>query len=62
MVDFTPNKKNLDFLLNNPRGGVGLYLRRKGFRVAVAAKAQVGVQTGALRASIHMRHFRLVHQ
>jgi hypothetical protein len=26
--------------------------------ITVAAKAQVGVRTGALRASIHMRHLR----
>lgn len=51
-------KAELDFLLNNPSGSVGRYLARKGRMVTVAAKAQVGVRTGALRASIHMRHLR----
>lgn len=51
-------KAELDFLLNNPSGSVGRYLARKGRMVAVAARAQVGVRTGALRASIHMRHLR----
>ena len=48
----------LDRYLNDPRGEVGRYLARKGRRIESAAKAQVGVRTGALRASIHMRHFR----
>ena len=51
-------KAELDFLLNNPSGSVGRYLARKGRIVTVAARAQVGVRTGALRASIHMRHLR----
>lgn len=51
-------KAELDFLLNNPAGDVGRYLARKGRMVTVAAKAQAGVRTGALRASIHMRHLR----
>jgi len=51
-------KAELDFLLNNPSGSVGRYLARKGRMVTVAARAQVGVRTGALRASIHMRHLR----
>lgn len=51
-------KAELDFLLNNPSGSVGRYLARKGSMITVAARAQVGVRTGALRASIHMRHLR----
>lgn len=51
-------KAELDFVLNNPSGMVGRYLAKKGKEVEVAAKAQVGVRTGALRASIHMRHLR----
>jgi len=51
-------KTELDFVLNNPSGDVGRYLARKGRIITVAAKAQVGVRTGALRASIHMRHLR----
>ena len=44
--------------LESPTGTVGRFLKRKGLLVQAAAKRQVGVQTGALRASIHMRHFR----
>ena len=51
-------KAELDFMLNNPSGDVGRYLAKKGKIVQAAAKAQVGVRTGALRASIHMRHLR----
>ena len=48
----------IDRLLDQPGGAVGRYLRRKGKLITAAAKRQVGVQTGALRASIHMRHMR----
>jgi len=48
----------LDRFLRQPGGTVGRFLKRKGLLVKAAAKRQVGVQTGALRASIHMRHFR----
>ena len=51
-------KAELDFLLNNPSGSVGRYLARKGRLVTTAARGQAGVRTGALRASIHMRHLR----
>lgn len=48
----------LDRYLNSPGGEVGRYLHNRGLRVLSAAKRQVGVKTGALRASLHMRHFR----
>jgi len=48
----------LDTLLNSPRGTVGRHLKEKGKRITTAARSQVGVRTGALRNSIHMRHFR----
>lgn len=48
----------LDKMLNSPRGMVGRYLRGKGLAIKAAAKGQVGFKTGALRASIHMRHSR----
>lgn len=48
----------LDRFLNAPGGKVGRYLSRKGKVVKAAAKGQVGVRTGALRQSIHMRHLR----
>lgn len=51
-------KAELDFLVNNPAGAVGRHLARKGNELTMAAKAQVGVRSGALRASIHMRHMR----
>lgn len=58
MAKVVIRKAELDFVLNNPSGMVGRYLAKKGREVEVAAKAQVGVRTGALRASIHMRHLR----
>jgi len=51
-------KAELDFMLNSPEGDVGKYLAKKGRLIMAAAKAQVGVRTGALRSSIHMRHLR----
>ena len=45
-------------LLKSPDGAVGKHLRKKGKLVELAAKRQVGVRTGALRSSIHMRHGR----
>jgi hypothetical protein len=45
-------------MLNSPEGDVGKYLAKKGRLITAAAKAQVGVRTGALRSSIHMRHLR----
>ena len=47
----------MDRLLLSPSGDVGKYLAKKGRLIEAGAKRQVGVQTGALRASIHMRHF-----
>lgn len=48
----------LDKLLNQKDGDVGKYLTRKGNEILVSARARVGVRTGALRASLHMRHMR----
>jgi hypothetical protein len=50
----------LDNMLNSPRGEVGRYLAERGTRVLIAAKAQVGVKTGKLKASINMRQYRSV--
>jgi len=47
----------MEKLLISPSGDVGKYLAKKGRLIEAGAKRQVGVQTGALRASIHMRHF-----
>jgi hypothetical protein len=51
-------ERQLDRYLNSPNGTVGRYLHRKGEMVLLAARNQVGVRTGALRSSLHMRHFR----
>lgn len=51
-------KAELDKLLNEPIGTVGKHLAARGALIVAAAKRQVGVKTGALRASIHMRHTR----
>ena len=48
----------MDYMLKSPSGAVGRYLHARGKLVEAAAKRQVGVQTGALRASIHMRHLK----
>lgn len=48
----------MDRLLNQPNGPVGKHLAKKGRLIEMAAKRQVGRKTGALRASIHMRHLR----
>ena len=48
----------LEKYLNQPGGKVGDYLESKGRQIMVLAKSQAGLRTGALRASIHMRHSR----
>lgn len=57
-VYFVPNKPVLDYYLKSPEGPVGRDLARRGTAVMVAAKRQVGVKTGALRASIGMSQER----
>jgi hypothetical protein len=44
--------------INAPTGKVGRYVRARGRIIVTASKAQVGVKTGALRASINMVHSR----
>jgi hypothetical protein len=48
----------LDHVLNDPEGDVGSYMKRRGRFIVLAAKKQVGVDTGLLRASIKMLHYR----
>jgi len=48
----------LDNFLNNPNGEVGRFLKGKGNEIITSARAMVGVRTGNLRSSIHMRHMR----
>lgn len=58
MAQFNWYEGPLDLLLRNPIGSVGRYMKKRGLKMLAGAKAQVGVDTGALRASIHMRHKR----
>lgn len=48
----------LDHFLNSPSGEVGRHMRKVGTRIYVAARAQVGVDTGELRSSIYLAHER----
>lgn len=57
-IEFVKNPPSFERYFNQESGEVGRYLRRRGNLVKRAAKRQVGVRTGALRASIHMRHGR----
>lgn len=51
-------KAPLDYLLNNPAGPVGRDLVKRGQKVLNAARMQVGVDTGRLKASLKMNHER----
>lgn len=53
------NKAALDQMLNSPTGEVGKHMASRGRLIVIAAKRQVGVDTGALRTSIHMIHRRV---
>ena len=50
----------LDVMLKQPQGEVGRWLRKRGTMIQAAAMAQVGVKTGALKASIKLIHERTV--
>lgn len=52
------DKPALDHFLNDPSGAVGAHMNKRGLTFVAAAKAQVGVDTGALRSSIRMIHTR----
>jgi hypothetical protein len=49
-------KARLRTILNTPAGKLWWALERRGNAIVRSAKRQVGVKTGALRTSIHMRH------
>lgn len=51
-------RPELDHMLNDPRGDVGRFMEARGRIIVLAAKRQVGVDTGALKASIGMLHTR----
>jgi hypothetical protein len=55
-VRVTFREPRLNVYLNSPGGEVGRFLHRQGYKVLTGARAQVGTRTGALRASLHMRH------
>lgn len=57
-IVFKPDMPAIDKFLNSQAGPVGRWLAKQGFKVLARAKRQVGVRTGALRASLHMRHYR----
>ena len=42
-------------LLNDPSGDTGRYMKKIGLQILAGAKAMVGVRTGRLRRSLHMR-------
>lgn len=46
----------MNHLLRSKTGPVGRDLHKRGMKVLVAAKAQVGVKTGKLKASINIDH------
>jgi len=48
----------LDKFLNSPTGPVGRHLYGRGLRILLAARTQVGVETGKLKASLNMKHGR----
>lgn len=50
------NRPVLDAYLRGPSGDVWRWLDKRGDRAVRGAKRAVGVQTGQLRASIHMKH------
>lgn len=52
------DEKAMFNLLDNPKAGpgtVGAHMRKIGLEILAGAKAMVGVRTGNLRRSIHMR-------
>ena len=58
MARFVADPVAMKYLLRDPDGEVGRHLLKLAARVARLAKAQVGVDTGALRRSISYRVVR----
>lgn len=50
---FNPPLADVHRVMNNPRGPLVPHMRRIGRRIVMAAKAQVGKDTGELARSIH---------
>lgn len=55
MGDIKFDNATLDFELNHPSGMVGRHLKKIGLQILTGAKTLVGVRTGNLRRSLHMR-------
>lgn len=53
------DRAGLDFMINNPQGEVGQWLRRKGRWMVLLAKSQAPVQSGRLKSSIELIHNRV---
>ena len=51
-------RPQLDTLLKKPSGAVGRHLAVIGAKIQAGARAQVGVKTGKLKASIRVKHYR----
>lgn len=49
------NEIRLAYELNSTTGMVGRDIRKRGFRVLTSARRDVGVDTGFLRSSLHLR-------
>lgn len=59
--DLVINKTMLDYVTNSPIGDVGKYLKKRGRLMVALAKRQVGKDTGLLRDSIKMLHYRTTY-
>lgn len=59
-VRWVPYKPVLDYELKQPQGMVGRHLHARGRAIQTAARAQVGVRTGALKASIAVSQERAI--
>lgn len=55
-VRFVLNKPALAIQMNTPSGALWRWMERRGNRALSGAKRQVGVNTGKLRQSLHMKH------
>ena len=49
----------MDTFLNSPKGEIGREMLKIGFRIQIAARAQVGKDTGKLMESIEVIHERI---
>lgn len=57
-VYFVADRAGMDYVLKEPNGVTGRYMKQGGMRVAAAARAQAGFRTGLLKSSIHVTQER----